>query len=72
MLVAYLWPKMRRTRASAALSATSPNQAENLLQSHELGVGAGIATQDQLFPAGPGDNDTERIRPGLPDFFRGA
>jgi hypothetical protein len=56
--------------------ALSPNTAERLQQTHARGAFAGIATQAALFPgqddAGPGGAASDRINPGLPDFFRGA
>lgn len=75
VLVAWLWPKahrLQRPRASAGPAVESPNEAENLAHTHEHGALAGIATQDQLFPGAGGDAQAEGIRPGLPDFFRGA
>lgn len=64
---AYSLGRRRRTPAAAPL-ADSPNAAERLQASHAFGVGAGVAGNSPTSQVG----DPDEVRPGLPDFFRGA
>ena len=60
--------------ALAAPFADSPNDAERMQQSGELGVGAGIAVEIvEEIPEDPAaEAGQERIVPGLQDFMRGG